>query len=392
MSAKFKIGQTAAVSVLISSDLVDSFAKLSGDHNPIHMDDKVAKAAGYGKRVVHGMVGASFVSNLIGNQLPGPGALWLEQSFNFLKPIRIGDELRICGTVTKVWEAKSVLQMQIEIHNQKEESVLTGTGIISFNTSIRNNELDNPIDHYEGSKNIVVFGATGDIGSALCTELAKQNYEIFFQYFDNKSKAEVLKDKLIKAGSPYVSYLQADVSNEKDLRKITSFLEKSGKGWLNFVHLAGEKITECDCSDLIYEDFVETLQIQLKSSMHMSKFLVPKMRAETFGRIIYVSSAETIAKASPTWVAYGIAKTATQTYFQYLAKEVGKFGITVNCILPHMIDTQYTQSISPLKKNLIASKTSLGTLCKVEDVVTEIIHKLNRSASGINGKLIEIGG
>jgi len=95
----YKIGQTAELTHCISAADIDAFAKLTGDYNPVHMNDEYATKMLLGKRVAHGMLTASFISNLIGEKLPGPGALLYEQNIHFISPVYIGEIIRVIAQV-----------------------------------------------------------------------------------------------------------------------------------------------------------------------------------------------------------------------------------------------------------------------------------------------------
>ena len=90
---EMEIGQTAeSVRVVEEADL-DLFAKVSGDYNPVHMDEEFARATPFRGRIAHGALVASFISGVLGNQLPGPGAIFLGLNMRFSRPVRIGDEV-----------------------------------------------------------------------------------------------------------------------------------------------------------------------------------------------------------------------------------------------------------------------------------------------------------
>src|SRR5437016_1303819 len=88
-------GTSVVWSHRISATEVDEFADLSGDFNPLHMDDSYARQFGFRGRVVHGMLVNSFLSRVLGMLLPGPGTLWLSQNTRFVQPVYIGDEIEI---------------------------------------------------------------------------------------------------------------------------------------------------------------------------------------------------------------------------------------------------------------------------------------------------------
>ena len=84
-----QIGREASLRHTITEKDVQTFTELTGDTNPLHMDAGFASETQFKKRVVHGMLTASFISTVIGMQLPGPGALYLSQELNFKKAARV---------------------------------------------------------------------------------------------------------------------------------------------------------------------------------------------------------------------------------------------------------------------------------------------------------------
>ena len=115
----------------INEKMVESFAELSGDYNPVHMDNDYCLEHGIGSRIVHGMLVLSLVSELIGMRLPGSGTVWLSQSFDFISPARIGDVLTITGRVSEKNSNNSlglgVITMKIIVTNQMNAIVVRGT-------------------------------------------------------------------------------------------------------------------------------------------------------------------------------------------------------------------------------------------------------------------------
>ena len=99
---EMEIGQSAeAVRTVTEADL-DMFAKVSGDYNPVHMDEEFACATPFRGRIAHGALVASYISGVLGNQLPGPGAIFLGLNMRFFHPVRIGDEVTTRVSVKSV--------------------------------------------------------------------------------------------------------------------------------------------------------------------------------------------------------------------------------------------------------------------------------------------------
>tara|TARA_Y100000590_G_scaffold467519_1_gene646670 strand:+ start:3780 stop:4208 length:429 start_codon:yes stop_codon:yes gene_type:complete len=130
--SNWKIGDFAELNHKITEEDVISFAKISGDNNPIHMDKEYAKKTFFGERIVHGMFLGSLISNVIGTKLPGSGSLWISQKLNFLSPARIGDEILIIVKVSSKSETLRVLTLDIEIKNQYGTKIVTGESKIKI--------------------------------------------------------------------------------------------------------------------------------------------------------------------------------------------------------------------------------------------------------------------
>ena len=104
--SEFKIGDAAwARRTITEADLIN-FAGISGDFNPIHTDEVFAKETVFKGRIAHGAFTASFISNVLGNQLPGPGGIYVRQDLRFLAPVRIGDTITTRVEVIEKIEGK----------------------------------------------------------------------------------------------------------------------------------------------------------------------------------------------------------------------------------------------------------------------------------------------
>ncbi len=88
---ELEVGLTAEIERTVTAEQIDQFAEASTDHNPLHTDEAYARTTAFRGRIAHGLLPASFVSAVVGTQLPGAGALYLEQTLSFARPTRIGD-------------------------------------------------------------------------------------------------------------------------------------------------------------------------------------------------------------------------------------------------------------------------------------------------------------
>jgi 3-hydroxybutyryl-CoA dehydratase len=88
---ELSVGQTAERTHVVGAADIEAFAAVSGDINPVHMDEAYARTTTFGGRIAHGMLSAAYISAVLGNDLPGPGAIYLSQSLRFRRPVKIGD-------------------------------------------------------------------------------------------------------------------------------------------------------------------------------------------------------------------------------------------------------------------------------------------------------------
>lgn len=103
---ELNIGMEASYIRRVREEDVQSFAELSGDDNPIHLDDAYASGTMFKGRIAHGVLTASYISTVLGTMLPGPGAIYVSQSLNFRRPVRIGDEVTAKARIVELLPEK----------------------------------------------------------------------------------------------------------------------------------------------------------------------------------------------------------------------------------------------------------------------------------------------
>jgi 3-hydroxybutyryl-CoA dehydratase len=123
------IGKSAEFSKKITDADVMTFAEVTGDINPVHVDEAAAAKTRFGGRIAHGMLSAGLVSAAIGNRLPGPGSIYLGQTLRFTLPVRIGDTITATITVTEILP-KRRLKLSTICTNQNGEKVLDGEATV----------------------------------------------------------------------------------------------------------------------------------------------------------------------------------------------------------------------------------------------------------------------
>ena len=169
------VGYSDSVTRTITAKDVATFASLSGDHNPLHMDDEFAARTEFSQRVVHGFLHASLLSTLIGMKIPGREALYLSQTIEFTSPVFIGDTVEARGTITKVDKTTRTITMDTVITTQNGDIVLRGVAKANVRR-IKENQDQRPhkgvttsMSELLSGKTALVTGASRGIGRAVAS-------------------------------------------------------------------------------------------------------------------------------------------------------------------------------------------------------------------------------
>lgn len=122
---ELNVGDSATYTRTLTEEELVLFATVSGDVNPVHLDKEYAASTPFKERIAHGMWSGALISAALATVMPGPGTIYLEQSLNFKRPVRLDDTLTIRLTVISKEERNRVI-LSCEVNNQRNETVVTG--------------------------------------------------------------------------------------------------------------------------------------------------------------------------------------------------------------------------------------------------------------------------
>jgi len=122
----FEVGQRARFTKTFTDEDVRRFVEITGDVNPLHVDDEFAARSRFGARVVHGMLSASIFSTMVGMLLPGTGAIYRSQTIRFLLPVYVGDTVTAHFVVRSIDRARHRLEIDAWIENEGGARVIEG--------------------------------------------------------------------------------------------------------------------------------------------------------------------------------------------------------------------------------------------------------------------------
>ena len=128
---ELNIGDKAEFSKTISETDIYLYAGVTGDFNPAHINEVYAKETHFKTRIAHGMLMAGFISTVVGNQLPGPGTIYMKQDLEFVGPVRIGDTITAEVEVMEILEEKKHVRLKTTCVTQKGEEVVHGHALVS---------------------------------------------------------------------------------------------------------------------------------------------------------------------------------------------------------------------------------------------------------------------
>ncbi len=128
--SKFSIGQKASFTKQITERDVATFAEISGDKNPLHLDEAYAKQTRFGARIAHGAFTFALISAALGNELPGPGTVYMSQSLKFIKPVYLDDTITATVEITALRADKGIVTLKTECANQRGEKIAAGEAVV----------------------------------------------------------------------------------------------------------------------------------------------------------------------------------------------------------------------------------------------------------------------
>jgi 3-hydroxybutyryl-CoA dehydratase len=130
MYEDIQIGDTAVFSKTITDFDIYQFAGLTGDFNPMHIDNEFAKDTFFKERIAHGLLTGSFISTVLGMKLPGPNSIYLSLNFKFLAPVKIGDTVKATVKVVEKRDDKRIIKLITQVFNQRMEMVVDGEAAV----------------------------------------------------------------------------------------------------------------------------------------------------------------------------------------------------------------------------------------------------------------------
>ena len=382
-SIQWKAGDSRTITHTFTLQQLKDFAKLTGDTNPLHVDMDFANRSAAGGQVVHGMLAASFVSTLIGVHIPGRGALWNSFQIHWRKMIRVGDTLQFTARVLAVQVATRTLDLQVMgVSAGSGEVYLEGTARVMM---IMQDERSNVLSDLAG-KRVLVTGASGEVGGAICRRLSEAGCRIVIWGRDSDRLHRLAQSLKGQA----VSFHSLDLLDDRQIEAGLLRLVENEPVDI-FVHAAAAPLRLSGLEDPLNHEYLRAhLQIEVTSFHLIVQKLAGGMPAG--GSIVAVLTQAILDAPPQKMSAYIAAKMGTWGLVRAMAAELGPRGIRCNAVSPGLMETPYVKDMPVRVKQVEAASNPLRRLCSVEDVANAVHFLASPQAAYINGVNLPVSG
>ena len=389
-----KPGAIASLHVDVTESLVESFAQLGGDRNPLHFDDRFAQARGFRGRLAHGMSYGSFLSTLIGMHLPGPGALWLSQTMRFTAPVHVGDRLLIAARVTASDARSRVVHLSVSGENQQGQRVLEGECETSLplargeKAEAAKESAPIPID---GKQQVTLLaGASGGLGSAIAKALGASGFALGLAGRD-QNRMFALATELDADRVPNVR-LELDLCSDDSVNRAVSRLEAAFGAPTLVVHSATARLDNAPLDAAPPAQLTQHFEIQAGGMLRLFQRCSAAMLQRQNGQFIYIGTTATRSAPPKGLGAYAAAKAAGASVARSIAFEYAPRGIRANIVSPHLLATSLNASISEKARLLAAAQVPARRLALVDEVAAAVTFMAGEAARYINGHDLIVDG
>ncbi|MFZ1389297.1 MAG: MaoC family dehydratase [Thiolinea sp.] len=130
MSKVVQVGDKAARQRIFTDADVHQFADLTGDHNPVHLDADFAAGTQFKAQIAHGMLVGSLFTGILGEELPGPGSIYMSQNLSFKAPVYLGQEVTATVEVTSIREGKGIVSLDTYVTDQEGKVLVKGDAVL----------------------------------------------------------------------------------------------------------------------------------------------------------------------------------------------------------------------------------------------------------------------
>ncbi len=240
----------------------------------------------------------------------------------------------------------------------------------------------------ENRQNVyLITGASSDIGVALVNYLYNETDVFILQGVGDMQTLETLA-----IGKSNIHCLEADLSAEENIQLLIATIQNDFPAPTHFVHLPALRVINTKFKNFDYDRYLLDLNVQLQSAILICQAFIPQMAKNKFGRVLFMSTSYLTSVPPKNVTAYMVVKNGLMGLAHSLAIDFAKDGVTVNSVLPSMVETKFLQDTSDLIIEAAAKANPMGRNATVDDVVPAMAFLLSNEAGFITGVDLPITG
>jgi len=385
LSIPFTAGLRFEQRVELTPQVVRAFADFSGDVNPIHLDTTAANTFGYARPIAHGAILVSALSRLIGMEVPGPGAVWMSQSMEWLQPVFVGDSVDLVVTVDSVSHAARLLHLSV-VATSLDVQVMKGQAVVKIADKTETAAAAAPT-----TRVALITGAGRGIGAATARALAAAGWTVAVNYRQSADAAADLVAEIVNSGGTARAF-RADISDPAQMASLVRDAESMFGRVDCFVHNATPAIQSVKVESASLDECLPYLVAYSGAALAGVRALVPGMRERGFGRLIFMGSSAMYGIPPAGWAPYVMAKESLWGLVKAMAGELGPSRITANMVSPGLTVTELTDGVPARAKEVEARRSPMRRLATPGDTAALITFLASDAAGFINGAHLPVTG
>ena len=381
------VGQTFELTRAFTAEDVLTFAAVSGDYSPLHVDPDYAAGTEFGQQVVHGVLLASLFSQLVGMQVPGKHALYLGQDLTFRRPVLIGEEVRAVAKVTGKSDATRTLVLSTEIRSADDKIIVMGTAKVKVRDDAPTEPRTKPAaiaPTDAGRRVAIVTGASRGMGAHIAKTLAKKGFAVAVNYFRSADRAHGVVSDIERDGGVAFA-VQADVRDADSVSAMLAQVLAALGPPRVLVNAAAGELVNRPLNDLRWPDFVAQMDYQVKAVLQLCQGVYPHMKAAGGGAIVNILSQVTAGAPASGMADYVSAKNALMGLSKAMAAEWADDLIRVNMVSPGLTRTEMTEHYQERVFKMEAARTPLKRIATPDDVANAVAYLAGEEASFLTG-------
>jgi len=388
MIDRFRPGMVFSEEVTLSPALVESFAQFSGDRNPLHLQAESAREYGFARPVAHGAIQSAIVSRLIGMKVPGPGAVWMNQSMDWMKPVFVGDTICVEAEIESVSAGAATLSLILRATNQNQEAVMKGSAKVKVAVKLAEDTAGTPPKE---PRVALVTGGSRGIGAAIARAFAAAGMEVAIACKSNRPAAEEVVRQIVTAGGRARCWVTGLESEGSGTALVNEVLAAYGRVDV-IVHAATQPVPAMVFSELKTEDLRAYHRMHVEVPLELVQAATPGMTERRFGRFIFLGTSYLFGTPPSKMAAYIAAKQGLWGLVRSLALELGPQQITANMLSPGITITDLTADIPQRFKETEARRVPVRRLAVPEDVAQAAVFLASEAAGYISGQNLPLTG